>query len=89
MPVKKISKAKKMKKQNTKPVAKTDKEEDIIEPSILKAKKIEIPEEVEGVIEPEEKIDDDAIAEDAEDELGEEVSLDNEELNPFGDKWEE
>ena len=49
MPVKKISKAKKMKKQNTKPVAKTDNEED----------------------------------------LGEEVSLDNEELNPFGDKWEE
>ena len=50
---------------------------------------IEIPEEVPAAVE--EKTDDESAAseEGAEDGTGEELTLDDDELNPFGDKWEQ
>lgn len=55
----------------------------------LNKKPIEIyePESIHGT---EEKPDDDPLAVAIEDDDGaEEISLDSEELNPFGDRWEE
>ncbi len=54
-------------------------------------KPLEIVDELEPVAVVEEKLEEDPlIAATEEDELGsEEISLDTEELNPFGDRWEE
>lgn len=61
-------------------------------PKAKKVVEIEEPEAVIGVVEEkEEKLDEDGmpITED-EDEAGtEEAGIDDEEVNPFGDKWEE
>ncbi|MBP6858540.1 MAG: hypothetical protein KBC33_01775 [Candidatus Pacebacteria bacterium] len=58
----------------------------------VKAKKpveIDEPEPVLAVVD--EKLEEDPLAAPAEDDelAGEELSLDGEELNPFGDRWEE
>jgi len=72
--------------------AKTDEEDlsEVIDATKIKSKAIEIelPEEPSVAIE--EKVEDEAAipAEDAEELASEEISLDDDELNPFGDKWE-
>lgn len=50
---------------------------------------LDLPEDTVPVTE-EKIIDDESpAAEDAEDAAADEISLDDEELNPFGDKWEQ
>lgn len=58
---------------------------------IAKNKKILEVDEIEPAIVIEEKIEEDPLIAIIEDEEGsaEEITLDNEELNPFGDRWEE
>jgi hypothetical protein len=60
-------------------------------PKIKKAVEIDEPEAVLGVEEKEEKLDEDGMPiTEEEDELGtDEAGIDDEEVNPFGDKWEE
>jgi len=67
-------------------------EEEVIKPAVKgkKSLEIELPEEP-AVLSLEEKPEDETpvVAEDAEELAAEEVSLDDDELNPFGDKWEQ
>jgi len=80
-------------KKTTKPVVavveETDEEEiDIVTPKSASKKPLEI-DVAEILPETDEKIDEEAPVIGAEDEESEEgLSLDEEELNPFGDKWE-
>ena len=77
-----------------KPVKKISKpageEEEIVAPVVAIGKAAFVVDEPEVLIGVEEKVDDDGvvITDDAEEE-GEEATLDAEEINPFGDKWEE
>ena len=60
------------------------------EPILLKSKKpIEMDEPEPAVAGVEEKIEEDPLVAAVEDEESEEAVLDGEELNPFGDRWEE
>ncbi len=65
--------------------------DEIDDPLLSKNKKpleIDIPDEIITPIE--EKTDEElAVTEDGEDASGDELSLDDDELNPFGDKWEQ
>jgi hypothetical protein len=65
-------------------------EEGVVTPTVAISKQPFIIDEPEVLIGVEEKVEDDGlpVAEDAEEE-GEEATLDAEEINPFGDKWEE
>jgi hypothetical protein len=67
----------------------TTEEEEIVGPKAKKSVDIESALEPATIID--EKSDDDlpVVTEDGEDSLGDELSLDDEELNPFGDKWEQ
>ncbi len=64
-------------------------EEEIVGPKAKKSVDIESALEPAAIID--EKSDDEipAVTEDGEDALGDELSLDDDELNPFGDKWEQ
>ena len=66
--------------------------EDVARPQTLKVKKpidLDIAEDAIPALE-EKAVDEESLAaEDAEDAATEEISLDDEELNPFGDKWEQ
>ena len=62
--------------------------EEVVDIISIKSKKIEDPEEVEAFL-PEEKVEDETVADDDAEELADEIGLDTEEINPFGDKWEE
>jgi len=79
----------------TKPVQKDVETEGEIETTEIDGPKAKKEIDLEAALEPavivEEKIEDDIAStpEDGEDELGEEAVLDDEELNPFGDKWEQ
>lgn len=85
------------KKQNKKVKSKSaevesETENDVAEIGDPKTKKVI---DIEAALEPaaivDEKIEDEIppIAEDLEDASSEEISLDDDELNPFGDKWEQ
>jgi len=68
----------------------TQQEEQLIEafPKAKKAIILEEPELIPGVTE--EKLDEDGMPiEEGEDTDSDEAGIDDEELNPFGDKWEE
>ncbi|MFA6601416.1 MAG: hypothetical protein WCT02_00940 [Candidatus Paceibacterota bacterium] len=71
--------------------AKNSEEEDLpIDLTATKAKKAPEIDLIEEVLVTEEKVDPEApVVEDGEDAEGEEVTLDDEDLNPFGDKWEQ
>lgn len=68
-------------------------EEEALDTKALKAKKaleLELPEEPIAIsIEDKPEEDSPVVAEDAEELAAEEISLDDDELNPFGDKWEQ
>ncbi|MEK7641984.1 MAG: hypothetical protein AAB365_03270 [Patescibacteria group bacterium] len=75
-----------------KAVAPTEEHDEAVESEVLpvKIKKaIEIDEPEPAVIGVEEKLEEDPLATPTEDDEAEELSLDGEELNPFGDRWEE
>ncbi len=82
-------------KTRSKPAESVAKEEDgeAVMIDVVKSKKpleIEIPEDVIETAIVEEKADDEStVAEDAEEAAADEVTLDDDELNPFGDKWEQ
>jgi hypothetical protein len=75
--------------KNTKDIAEENEEEEVVGP---KAKKSV---DLESALEPANIIDDKAdeeipvITDDSEESSNEELSLDDDELNPFGDKWEQ
>ena len=84
---------KKTKKTSTKPVngeiEEKDVEIDIVATKGISKKPLEI-DAADILPETDEKIDEEAVALGIEDEDGDEIpSLDAEDLNPFGDKWEE
>ncbi|MEI8327897.1 MAG: hypothetical protein WCG02_02060 [Candidatus Taylorbacteria bacterium] len=56
--------------------------------NIRKAPEIDIHDDVIGIIEEKPEVDPLLAEEDSEDGAGEEATLDEEEINPFGDKWE-
>lgn len=65
---------------------------EVTEELILKPKKVpelDIVEEPVAILVEEKTDDDAATTEDAEESAENELSLDEEELNPFGDKWEQ
>ncbi|GEM_PF-1476481 len=84
----------KIKNKAPAPVAETPTdEEEALSPALLKTKKaieFELPEPI--IAATEDKLEDDQVAvageEDSEEIGAEEATLDEEELNPFGDKWE-
>ncbi|MFA6295471.1 MAG: hypothetical protein WC666_03540 [Candidatus Paceibacterota bacterium] len=78
-------------RSKTVPVVKQETPEDIIDPQLLKNKKIIELDTVEDAVPVlEEKSDEETPAtEDTDDSNTDEISLDDDELNPFGDKWEQ
>jgi hypothetical protein len=65
-------------------------EDELKDPQIQSDKKVIDPDLILDTAPLDEKIDDEIVAPTEEtDESGDELSLDDEELNPFGDKWEQ
>ena len=81
-------------KKKTKPVTKTkppveDNEEEVSVPvsKIKKVVEVDIQEDVGIIVEEKPEVDP-LLGDEEADELSSEESLDEEEINPFGDKWE-
>lgn len=64
-------------------------EEEVIEPKAKKAVDLESALEPVSIID--EKVEDETLVltDEGDESVGEEISLDDEEINPFGDKWEQ
>ena len=91
MPRTKTVSAKK-KNKPAKPVNEIDTEADETEAApienIKKIKEVDITEDVIGVVEEKAEVDPLMGDEESEDSIGEDSGLDEEEIDPFGDKWE-
>lgn len=82
------SKELKSKSIHESPSRETEDTKEVVAPKIKRLSvEPELPEDVLPVVE-EKNDDESSTSEDAED-SADEVSLDDEELNPFGDKWEQ
>ena len=83
--------SKKIKKVDPKKEESVDEETEVAEPLTAKKKIIEIDEPEPGVALTEEKVSDEDAppSEDGEETSSEEAALDDDEVDPFGDKWEQ
>jgi hypothetical protein len=83
MPKTKNSKTKEL----TQPQQHTRSPEEEVDEVKTKDRPIEIPEDDEKVVDPDAVVEDEATTDD--DPAGEDAGLDVEEIDPFGDKWEQ
>lgn len=78
--------------KKTKPITKdqTEETEEVVAPvsKISKAVEVDIQDDVIGIVEEKPEIDPLLADDESDDSATEEAGLDDEEINPFGDKWE-
>jgi hypothetical protein len=85
--ISKVSLSKKSSVSKKRPVHQEESGAEEVAP--LKSKRTPYFDELEPVASTEEGPEVDPLAPDGESDLAEEVTLDDDELNPFGDKWEQ
>lgn len=75
--------------KNTKDIAGENEEEEIVGPKTKKSVDLESALEPANIVDDKTEDEIPVITDDSEESTSEELSLDDDELNPFGDKWEQ